>query len=90
MYFLTVWLKKEDGPDDITFYSSIISELVKDFCRSENVLLKTSESGKRLTVTLPCDSPDYKCLQNKNTIEKLIATINQKINRVAKAKALCS
>ena len=89
MYFLTVWLKNEDTEEQREQYNSTVVELVKKFCNIELYQTKISPSGKRITVTLPCDSQEFKCTKDRNTISNLINEIEDKINRVSKAKAHC-
>jgi len=90
MYFLTIWLKMEDSSNQREYFSSVISEYVKKFCRNSEIEKKISPSNLRITVTLPCDSSEYNCLEKRLTVERLSEAIERKINRVAKAKALCN
>lgn len=89
LYFLTVWLKEEDSDEQKNNIISLIEEYVKTYCKSEILDVKLSSSGRRITVSLPCDKSQYNCTQQNNTIIDLINELESKINRVARAKARC-
>lgn len=61
---------------------SIIEEYTKAYCKSEILDKKLSSSGRRITVSLPCDIIDYNCAQQNNTIIDLISKLESKIDRV--------
>lgn len=90
LYFLTVWLKEEDSDEQKKNIISLIEGYVKRYCKSEILEKKLSPSGRRITVSLPCDSLNYKCTQQNNAILDLINELENKINRVARAKARCT
>ena len=89
LYFLTVWLKEEDSEEQKNNIISLIEEHVKTYCKSEILDKKLSSSRKRITVSLPCDSSEYNCTQQNNTIIDLINKLESKTNRIARAKATC-
>jgi len=89
LYFLTVWLKEEDSDEQKNNIISLIEEHVKTYCKSEILDKKFSSSGRRMTVSLPCDVSEFNCTQKNNTIIDLINELETKTNRAARAKAKC-
>ncbi|KKN30550.1 hypothetical protein LCGC14_0832980 [marine sediment metagenome] len=89
MYFLTVWLKEKDSDELKENIMSLIEKYVKEYCNSEILDKKLPPSGRRITVSLPCDGPDYNCTQQNVNINDLINKLESKTNRVARAKARC-
>jgi len=84
-YFITLWLRGEDGEKIITDCSKAMKEVVTKY---GNVIeeVKTSSTGRRLTITGSCNIKEG--LSPRGVIDRISREMTKKTNRVAKGKAL--